>query len=38
VLALLLEEQGERVERQIAATNEPLVVLFDDQAGREPDQ
>ena len=38
VFAPLLEERRERVERQVAASDEPLVVLLDDEAGGESDQ
>ncbi len=38
LVAPLFEERRERVEAQVAAADEPLVVLFDDEAGRESDQ
>src|SRR6266511_4771676 len=38
LFALLLEERRERVEREVAAPDQPLIVLFDQEAGGEPDQ
>jgi hypothetical protein len=34
----LIEDRFERVVAEVAAADEPLVVLFDDDAGGEPDQ
>src|SRR6266545_543980 len=38
LFAPLLEERRERVEREVAAPDQPLIVLFDHEAGRQPDQ
>jgi len=38
LLASLLEERGERVEAQVAAPDEPFVVLLDHDHRRQPDE
>ena len=38
VVLFLIEDRFERVVAEIAAADKPLIVLFDDDAGCEPDQ